>query len=192
MINDDEDDSSPRPIPKSRQKAKPQTPKKSLYLDDEEQDSEATQVNPADIDHDVKTKSARAPAAGKAGYEAATKSKHRVKSARSSKAVEIPDTDGEECEPPPNHATKVKTKSSANQKKAKHKTNAENSIKRSRDIADTDGHNSDSEGSVAPTRKRAKIVAAPVSDDETLVEPAQSKAPAISPPAVAKGQSQKT
>lgn len=190
-ISDDGNDTPPRPKPKPRQRAKPHTPPKSLYLDDD--DSETTQVNlPAHKGHDVKMKANRAPAAVQDGHDAAAKSKCRIRTTKPSKTIAAPDTDGEESlvEPPPNHAPKVKIKTSASQIKVKNKTDAKDSSKRRRGVADADEHEPDSERSAAPppTRKRAKTIASPISDDETLVEPAQIKAGS---PKVAKGKSPK-
>ncbi|KIM90011.1 hypothetical protein PILCRDRAFT_204733 [Piloderma croceum F 1598] len=188
-ISDDGNDSPPKPKPKPRQRAKPHTLKKSLYLDDDDDDhSETIQVNlPAHTNHDVKVKANRAPAAVEDKQDAAAKFKCRTRSTKPSKTVAAPDTDGEESQVEPNHLPKVKIKSSASQIKVKH-TDAQDSSKRPRGVADVGEHEPDSEGSTTPppTRKRAKIIASPISDDETLVEPTQSKAGS---PKVAKGKS---
>jgi hypothetical protein len=167
MISGDGNDSSPRPKPKPRQRAKPYTLKKSLYLDDD--DSETTQVNLQG--HDLKMKTNRAPAAVKHIHDAAAKSRCRTRSTKPSKTVAAPNTDGDESQMEP----KVEIKSSGSQIKVKHKTDAKNSSKRPRGVDDADEHEQNLEGS-ATTRKRAKTIASPISDDETLVEPAQSKA----------------
>lgn len=170
--HDDEDKYPLRLKSKARRGAKPQTPERSLYVDDDE-DSEATQVDR----HfrkgaSVKAKSSRVGS----GPQVASRSQNRVRPIKPS-GRRPADSDDEEnpLDVPPKRNTKARTLPSASLSKIKTKTAAKSSSKRPHDSVDVEGTESDPEElAPPPVRKRAKVVP-PASDDETLVETARSR-----------------
>jgi hypothetical protein len=170
--------------PKARRGAKPQTPERSLYVDDDE-DSEATQVDRHPRKGaSIKAKSSRVGS----GPHVASKSQNRVRSIKPSCRTAVPDSDDEEnpSDVPPKRGTKARILPSANLSKVKAKTAAKGSSKRPHDPVDVGEAESDPEElAPPPVRKRAKV-APPASDDETLVETARISKVNASPPAVRK------
>jgi hypothetical protein len=178
------------PKPKARQGAKPQTLKRSLYVDEDE-DSETTQVDRhSHKSAGVKAKSSRVgadpPPDSENGRHIAAKSMDRARSIKPSKTTAIPESDGEEEPPlaPSRRSIKAGKHSSVSSGEAK--VAAKSSSKRSRDTAGSEGPESDpEEPAPAPARKRAKAIVPPASDDETLVGTVGSR-PIIAPSEIAK------
>jgi hypothetical protein len=195
--HEDKDDSSPTPKLKARQGAKAQPPKISHYDDDDDHDSEETQVDrPTRNGVDVKEKSNRGgadpPPDSDDGENTKSKPKtrNRARLTKLAKSVAAPDSNGEggRAKAPSKLTTRVKTHLSTSSGRTTDKTAAKGSNKRSRDAAGGDGEQSDFEESIPPppARKRAKAIASPASEDETLVGSARSKAVTIPLSAVGK------
>jgi hypothetical protein len=200
VIRSDDNDIPQQSRPKSRQKAKPQVQDEIFYLDDGDFDS--TQG-----DHPARKGRSRKPKSNRASGDldstndhedipgAGIGSKHRARSTKSLKTVIVPESSAKESQakPLPKEVTKGKVKSCASIGKANAQTSTKGSRKRLLTAVRGDKSEPNFEESVPlPTaRKRAKIIAPPASDDETLVNPPQSTLSTVSPPGVRRGKSPK-